>query len=154
MSFDHLSSLEKCLFRYSAHFLNQVVFGFGIGFYEFFIYFAYFSPHQTFICRYDIFILLKLLNLSPICLFLLLFPLPEETDPKKIFLSLILKCILIMFSFKNFLVSGLSFFFFLSFLGHTCGMFLKVPRSNQSYTTGLSHSHSNTGSEPHLWATP
>ena len=36
------SSLEKCLFRSFAHFLNRVVWSFGVEFCNFFINFGYF----------------------------------------------------------------------------------------------------------------
>ena len=52
----------------------------------------------------------KLLSLCcPICLFLVLFPWPEETDPAKIFLRPMSKSILPMFSSRSFIVSGLTF---------------------------------------------
>ena len=36
-----MSSLEKCLFRPSVHFLNWVVWVFDVEFYELFVYFGY-----------------------------------------------------------------------------------------------------------------
>ena len=36
-----MSSLEKCLFRFFAHFLNWAVCLFGVEFYKFFINFGY-----------------------------------------------------------------------------------------------------------------
>ena len=49
-----------------------------------------------------------LLWCSPICLFLLLFPLTKETDPK-ILLILMSKSVLPMFSSRSFIISGLTF---------------------------------------------
>ena len=46
---------------------------------------------------------------SPICLFLLLFPLPEETYPKKILLRPMSKRVLPVFSSRSFMVLGLTF---------------------------------------------
>ena len=47
-----MSSLEKCLVRSSAHFLNQVVCFVVVELFEFFIYFRYYSLIGYMICKY------------------------------------------------------------------------------------------------------
>ena len=52
----------------------------------------------------------KLLGLIRSHLFISVFiPLPQETDPKKVFLQFVSKNVLPMFSFRSFMVSGLTF---------------------------------------------
>ena len=116
-----MSALEKCLLSSSVHFLIKI-----------FVFLMLSCVHS--LCVSDInplsdisfadifsysvgspFILLTvslcksfLVWCNPICLFLLLFLLPEETS-KKVLLRLMLKSILPMFSSRNFMVSGLTF---------------------------------------------
>ena len=62
-----------------------------------------------------IFFTVQVINLMlSICLFLPLFPLPEKTSGK-ILLRLMSKSILLIFSLKSFMVSGLTFRFLIHF---------------------------------------
>ena len=54
-------------------------------------------------CRYS------KVSYGPICLFFLLFPLPEETYPKKILLRPVSQSVLPMFSSRSLMVSDLTF---------------------------------------------
>ena len=49
------------------------------------------------------------MQLGPICLFLFLFSLLKGVDPKKILLQFMSKSVLLIFSSKSFIVSGLTF---------------------------------------------
>ena len=91
-----MSSLEKCLFSSSAHFFNQVVCFLLLGCMSSLyildinplsdIWFAIIFSHSVgclFILLMASFAVQKLFSwCSPICLFLLFFPLLEETDPE------------------------------------------------------------------------
>ena len=90
-----MSSLDKCLFRYSAYYLIGLLFFFDTEPYELFVYFgnqsfvasfAHIFSHSVgclFVLFMVFFAVQKLLSLSPICLFLFLFPLLLEVDPKR-----------------------------------------------------------------------
>ena len=116
-----ISALEKCLLSSSVHFL--------IKFFVFLMLSCIISlcvsginPLSdisiTNIFSYSVGSLFTLLTVSlcksflvwrnPLCLFLLLFLLPEETF-KKVLLRLMLRSILPMFSSRSFMVSGLTF---------------------------------------------
>ena len=91
-----MSSLEKCLSHILWPLFSWVIWSFDSELYEFFVHFGYWSPVKYIICKYflssKVFICWWFLSLcksllvwcSPICLFLFLFPLFEETYPKNI----------------------------------------------------------------------
>ena len=112
-----MSSLEKCLFK-SAHFWTGM-FGFlALILRIFWIltpYWLYhlqisfpFSRQPFHFVEFPSLSKSLLVWCSPMCLFLPLFPLPEETDLPKILLRPILESILPMFSSRSFMTSGLT----------------------------------------------
>ena len=111
-----MSSLEKCLFRFSPFFLLDSLF-FDIDMYKLYILginplliasFISYSEGYLFIIFMVSFAMQKLLSLGPICLFLLLFPFLWEADPKSYCWDL-RQCVLPMFSSRSFIVSSLTF---------------------------------------------
>ena len=116
-----LSSLEKCLFRCSAHFFLLSFLFFDIELYELLVYFEGLSVVSCIVCvfSHSVGCLCVLLMVSSAvqkllclirshCLFLFLFPSCWQTAPKRYYCNLCQRAFC-LFSSRSFMVSGLTF---------------------------------------------